>query len=115
MKKKIGLSLSGSAAGAVNGFFGAGGGMVLVPLLQKTEAIQEEDLFPASLGIMIPICLTSLILSGRQPPFRQALPYLLGSCLGGILSGKVKISSRWLHRALGVLILLGGGRMLWSS
>ena len=35
MKKKswLGMTLSGLAAGAVAGLFGAGGGMVLVPLL----------------------------------------------------------------------------------
>ena len=114
MKKYRGLILSGAAAGAVNGFFGAGGGTVLIPLLQKTKALPETTLFPGALTIMIPICLTSLLFSGSPLPFKQSLPYLLGSFLGGFLAGKLEVSSKYLHRVLGILILLAGGRMLWS-
>ena len=32
-KKNLGIMLAGLSAGSVNGLFGAGGGMVLVPLL----------------------------------------------------------------------------------
>ena len=46
MKKYQGLIFSGAAAGAVNGFFGAGGGTVLIPLLQKTKSLPETMLFP---------------------------------------------------------------------
>jgi len=45
----------------------------------------------------------------------QALPYLIGSLIGGVgagLWGK-RIPVLWLHRILGVLILWGGIRYLW--
>ena len=114
MKKSLGLALSGSAAGAVNGFFGAGGGSLLLPLLEKTGALEEDRLFPGSLRIMVPICLVSLLLSGKDIPLKAALPYLTGSLLGGILAGKIRVSPEKLHRILGLLILLGGGKLLWS-
>ena len=114
MKQYQGLILSGAAAGSVNGFFGAGGGTMLIPLLQKTKALSEAKLFPGTLTIMIPICLTSLLFSDGPMPFQQALPYLAGSLLGGFLAGKIHLSPVFLHRFLGILILLGGGRMLWS-
>ena len=104
--------LCGACAGLVSGFFGAGGGMVLVPLLGKFCDLKDREVFPASLGIMVPVCLVSLF---RGPlPWREAMPYLAGSLAGGLISARIRIPVLWLHRILGLLILLGGGRMLWS-
>ncbi len=111
------LGMAGALAGAVNGLFGAGGGMVLVPLLEKSKALEEREVFPASVAIILPLCLVSLGVSSLSAPipFREALPYLLGSIPGGVLAGIYgkKIPAKWLHRALGLMILWGGVRYLW--
>ncbi len=118
MDKKhiLGPILAGSAAGAVNGLFGAGGGMVLVPLLTLLTDLKEEEVFPASVSVILPVCLVSLgAMAMNGPlPWGQALPYLAGSVLGGILTGLLgkKIPTLWLHRGLGLLILWGGVRYL---
>jgi uncharacterized membrane protein YfcA len=114
-EKKYGLFLSGAGAGAVAGLFGAGGGMVLVPLLSALTDLEEREVFGASVSIILPICVVSLVLSPQLPTFSSALPYLLGSCIGGIFAPHIshKIPTLWLHRALGILILWGGVRYLW--
>ena len=82
------LTLAGTIAGAVNGLFGAGGGMVLVPLLGSKTGIPERERFPTSIAIIAPICVVSLLFSARwNMPFLQLLPYLLGSVIGGIAAG----------------------------
>ncbi len=113
--KKYGLFLAGAGAGAVAGLFGAGGGMVLVPLLVALTSLEDAEVFGASVAIILPICVVSLVLSPKLPTFSTALPYLLGSCVGGILSPYIsrRIPTLWLHRALGILILWGGVRYLW--
>ena len=114
--RKIFLSLAGGAAGAVNGLFGAGGGMVLVPLLGKHAELDESEQFPASIAIIAPICVVSLLFSADwQLSFGQVLPYLLGSAVGGVAAGlwRKYIPTLWLHRFLGLLILWGGIRYLW--
>lgn len=109
-------ALAGAAAGIVNGLFGAGGGMVLVPLLTLLTELDDREIFPASISIIAPMCLVSLAIgaSGSGLPWTKALPYLIGSSLGGILAGLFarKIPTVWLHRILGVLILWGGWRYL---
>ncbi len=113
--KKLFLSLVGSAAGVVNGLFGAGGGMVLVPLLGAKTGLEEQEKFPASIAIIAPICVISLLMSQRRGiPFIQLLPYLLGSAIGGIAAGiwGKRIPTLWLHRTLGIIILWGGIRYL---
>lgn len=117
MHKTSGLILAGIAAGALNGIFGGGGGMVLVPLLTLLANLPESTVFPASVCIILPICLTSLGITAltAEIPWRQALPYLIGSAAGGVAAGLwgKKIPVKWLHRGLGILILWGGIRYLW--
>lgn len=115
MSEKIKMAIAGLVAGAVNGLFGAGGGMVLVPLLTMT-GIPEEDTFPSSVSIILPICLVSLSFTAFSTgiPLPDAFPYLLGSLAGGIAAGVTgnKIPVKWLHRILGIFILWGGYQYL---
>lgn len=116
MKRVLGAGLAGAGAGAINGLFGAGGGMVLVPLLTSLTDLEEDAVFPSSVSIILPICLTSLAYTanGTGLPWKASLPYLAGSAVGGVLAGLFgkKIPTVWLHRVLGLLILWGGVRYL---
>ena len=90
--------------------------MVLVPLLCLLTDLEEDAIFPASLSVILPVCLVSLTVTAFTDglPWRQALPYLVGSALGGIAAGLwgKRIPAKWLHRLLGLLILWGGFRYL---
>ena len=108
--------LAGLAAGFINGFFGAGGGMVLVPLLIWLVGLPDKLAFSSAISIILPLCVVSLVIYGRHDmlPLSDALPYLLGGAGGGVLAGLwfQKVPAKWLHLALGALILLGGVRLL---
>lgn len=116
MKKYLGFILAGIGAGTVNGLFGAGGGMVLVPLLCLLTDLEDNEVFPASVSIILPICFVSLAFTLRPGtvPWATAIPYLAGSAAGGVIAGFLgkKIPTKWLHRALGILIIWGGFRYL---
>lgn len=115
-KCNVRIALAGMLAGLVTGLFGAGGGMVLVPLLTFLTAFPEEEIFPASLSIILPICVVSLVMTALDGSlsWKAAIPYLAGGSLGGIAAGKWgrRIPVIWLHRGLGILILWGGFRYL---
>ncbi len=115
-KRNWGLLLAGLCAGAVNGLFGAGGGMVLVPLLTMLAKLDDKAIFPCSVSMILPICLVSVSYHLVQTGFDWsiALPYLLGSASGGLLAGLFgpKIPTKWLHKTLSILILWGGIRYL---
>ena len=110
------LILAGALAGAVNGLFGGGGGMILVPLLTWLGKLKDHRVFASSIAIIGPICIVSILttLVGGSIPWRQSLPWLIGSAIGGFAAGKwgQKIPALWLHRGLGLLILYGGVRYL---
>lgn len=116
LKKYFGAGIAGALAGAVNGLFGAGGGMVLVPLLCIATHLADEEIFPASVSVILPICIVSVLVSaGSSPvPWSAAGPYLIGSGIGGVLAGVLgkHVPVKWLHRLLGGLILWGGLRYL---
>lgn len=116
MKQKMGYILAGTVAGVINGLLGAGGGMILVPLLTLLGKLEDEKIFPTSVSIIFPICLVSLSVSPglRELPWMDAWPYLLAAIPGGLLAGYLdkKIPVKWLHRALGILIIYGGVRYL---
>ena len=114
-RKKLRSGAAGAAAGAVNGLFGAGGGMVLVPMLSGDTGFTESEIFSSSVMIILPICLVSLgVSTGFRLPWNQAWPFLVGGIPGGILAALLgkRIPLVWLHRFLGAMICYGGIRYL---
>ena len=47
------FGLFGAAAGVVNGLFGAGGGMVLVPLLIRGGKLPDQTAYASSIAIIV--------------------------------------------------------------
>lgn len=110
------LTLMGIAAGTVNGLVGAGGGMLLLPLLKTVPEVEETSRFPTGLAIMLPISITTLLFIALDGglDIGASLPWLPGSAVGGLAAGLwgKKIPTVWLHRALGALMIFGGVRYL---
>ena len=121
MQKKSGSkfrsAVAGGAAGLANGFFGGGGGMILVPLLTRWCGLDQRQAFATSIAVILPLCaLSSAIYWLRGGlDFMLALPYLLGGLLGGFLGGRMfkKLNMVWLRRAFALLILYGGAKALF--
>ncbi len=114
MKKHWRPALSGALAGLLNGLFGAGGGILLVPLLMSCHQLPARRAFATSLAVMVPLSFvtgTVYALQG-QLDLRAAAPYLLGGVLGGFLAGKwlKNLPVVWLRRGFGALLILSGLR-----
>ena len=50
---------AGAAAGLVNGLFGGGGGMVLLPLLTRWGGLKAKDGFATCVAVILPVCCVS--------------------------------------------------------
>lgn len=116
-KRWLAPALAGGAAGLVNGFFGGGGGMVLVPLLTGRCGLDQRKAFATSVAIILPLCaLSSVIYFFRGGlELTAALPYLVGGLVGGYAGGKLfrKLNMDWLRRGFALLILYGGVKSLF--
>lgn len=113
---KLKYAVTGGLAGLANGFFGAGGGLFLVPLLTGWLGLPQRRAFATSVAVILPLCVVSAVVYFQHGDvdLYAAWPYLLGGAAGGAISGRIfqKINMLWLRRIFGLLILYGGVRAL---
>ena len=116
MADKWKLRLCGAAAGLVNGLFGGGGGMALVPLLSHWCGVEEKKAFATCVAVIFPLCILSAAVFLLRTDFdlSAALPYLAGGLAGGWLGGRWmdRISVAWLRHIFAAFLLYGGVRYL---
>lgn len=112
------IALTGAATGIVNGFFGTGGGMILVPLLRRWIGLEEKQALATAVAIVAPLCVLSAGIYWWRGELDLGLawPYLAGGVLGGFLGGRFfkKVPTTWLRRAFGLLALYAGARSMLS-
>lgn len=86
-KEKLWLILSGAVIGFLNGFFGGGGGMVCVPILQKVLGLDAKQSHATAIVVILPLSLISAfiyVLNGYIKSF-PLITIGLGVVLGGLL------------------------------
>ena len=114
MRSKCKYLLAGAAAGLANGFFGGGGGSVLVPMLTRCCGLDQRRAFATSVAVILPLCLLSVVIYFLRGGLELAAawPYLAGGAVGGWLGGKLFKGVRvdWLRRGFGLLLIYGGVR-----
>lgn len=116
MTDKMKCAAAGALAGALNGFFGAGGGMVLVPVFIRWVRMEERRAFATSIFVILPLCAVSAAVYLLKFQIDSALftPYLIGGLIGGAAGGHIfkKIPAALLHRVFGLLLIYGGIRSI---
>jgi len=123
------LLATGAVAGICNGFFGAGGGTLVVLALERFSDLDMQNHTQAkqaahatALTIILPFAVVTLVLYAWRgmlngDVFRQSLPVIVGSIPGGFLGGKLlpKLSGVWLHRIFALLMAAAALHLLFGS
>lgn len=116
-KKKAAMILAGLFIGAVNGLFGAGGGMLAVPCLTYIGSLDEKSAHATAIALILPLCLVSSIAYGVGASFENGviLPTVLGVMIGGILGACLlkKLSSNVVSFLFYALMLFAGLKMIF--
>ena len=114
MSDRAKFAVTGALAGAANGFFGAGGGLFLAPLLVSLCGMEQRKAFATSVAVVLPLSAVSALVYWMKGglDLGTAWPYLVGGALGGLAAGRLfqRVSVDRLRRAFGLLILYGGIR-----
>lgn len=118
MKGKTAALLAvGAAAGLVNGFFGTGGGTVMVlALLPLCPELDEKMIFANVCASVLPLSAASAIAySSFSPPdlwgaVTVGAAALAGGIAGGLLLGRIKPTA--LKLIFSAVMILSGGMML---
>lgn len=98
--------------GFINGFFGGGGGMICVPVLENFLGLDNKKSHATAIAVIVPLSLVSSIvyITKTSVDWMQILWVGIGVCCGGILGAILlkKINSKIL-RFIFALIMLAAG------
>ena len=107
---------AGGLAGLANGFFGGGGGMILVPLLTSRCGLPQSKAFATSVAVILPLCALSaaIYLFRGKLDLLSALPYLAGGLVGGWIGGRLfkGLDMDKLRKVFALFVLYGGVKSL---
>ena len=106
--------LTGALCGFLNGFFGAGGGTVDVPMLRKS-GLDEKEAHATSVAVILAVTAVSAMFYLVRGSVRlsDALGYMYTGVFGAALGASLlkKISGKWLRRIFGAFIMFTSVRM----
>lgn len=115
-KLNIFAVLTGSLAGLVNGVFGGGGGMLVVPMLVSLLKCEPKKAHATALLIILPLSLTSGLFYAAfgNLDFRVAIPVTIGVVFGGVVGAFLlsKLSSKWVIIIFSAVMAVAGVKML---
>lgn len=113
--EKLKLPVLGLCIGLLNGLFGAGGGLVAVPML-KSLGITGRNAHATSLAIILPLSLISgaLYFWSGQLIIADALVYLPFGVVGSLLGAYLlpRMNTVLLKRIFAVMLIFSAVRML---
>ncbi len=115
IKKFLKNAFFGALIGVINGLFGAGGGMIAVPLLKKS-GLEQKKAHANAVAVILPISLVSAILYviRGNVAIRDALPFIPSGVIGSVIAVFLmqKISPVILKIVFGGFMVWAGVRML---
>ena len=111
-KERFWLCVCGAIIGLINGFFGGGGGMVCVPILEKVLHLESKYSHATAIVVILPISFVSAIvylLSGNLETI-SFLTVGAGVLAGGVAGAfLLKILPTKVIRIVFVFVMLAGG------
>lgn len=117
VKKYVVYAAIGLASGVLNGLFGAGGGCVVVPAMEKFLDLDEKKSHATAIAVIFLMSAVSSVLyiRGGRFDFKLWLPVTLGGLGGGALGAGLlsKISVRWLKLIFGSVIAVTAVKMIF--
>lgn len=115
-KTWIKMIFIGFGAGLINGVFGAGGGMVVVPALTCFFNIEQHKAQATAISIILPFAIISSYVYYVKGfvDFGTTLQVAVGSVIGSYIGSKAltKFSDTVLRKIFGCFIILAAIRML---
>ena len=115
--KTVKNALFGASVGLVNGLFGAGGGLICVPLLIKS-GMPRKQAHANAVAIILAVSTVSAgsyLLAGRVQ-LTDCLPYLPGGLAGAFVGTQIlkKINPDLIRRIFALFMLWAGWRLLFQ-
>ena len=108
----------GLAAGVFGGFFGVGGGLIIVPLLVLWMKLDPKIAIGTSLAVIVP---TAIVAAWRHPLLGNVNWHVVawmmaGSVVGAYLGATLTthVQGEWIRRCFAVVLVATAIRMFWK-
>jgi len=117
LSEKLMKAMTGLAVGAANGLFGAGGGTLLVPALEKVLKIETHKAHATAIAAILPLSALSIVFYMRtgDTPWTVILWISAGGVIGGFTGAKLlnKLTAPWLHKLFAIGMAAAAIRMIF--
>jgi uncharacterized membrane protein YfcA len=118
-KEKFLIVIFGAVTGFINGFFGGGGGMIVVPVMTILLKIEQKVAHATALAVILPVSIISALIyffSGESgirlyPTLLTSVGVIAGGILGALLLKK--IDNKLLVKGFAVVMLIAGIKMIF--
>ena len=114
--KKMQCVLTGAIAGFINGLFGGGGGMIVVPLLTYFLKMEPKRAHATAILIILPMSIVSGLLyaSSKSLDLALTIPTAIGVTGGGVIGALAlkKLSGKWISIIFSIAMAVAGIKML---
>lgn len=108
--------ITGSVTGLVNGLFGGGGGMIVVPILTMLLNVPPKVAHATAILVILPLSVASGVFYALfgNIDFSIAIPVGIGVVVGGIIGAFLlsKLSSKIVIIIFSVVMAVAGVKML---
>lgn len=118
MRKRYYILISaGFLTGLINGLFGAGGGLLLVPFLTYVLKFEQKKAQATSIAVIFALSLVSLMIYANRYAnmLQAAIPFVVGGAVGAPLGAFFlrRIPNKLLKRIFALFLIYCGARMLF--
>ena len=114
MKKLYAYFLS-CLVGLVNALFGAGGGLIAVPLF-KLQGLSQKEAQASAISVIMPLCIVSITAYYFMGyiNFKDALGYIPFGVVGAFVGTRLitKLKDKTLRKLFAIFMIYSGIRML---
>lgn len=117
--KKLYFAVAGAGVGFINGFFGGGGGMIVLPVLTMLFNFEQKNAHATAIAIILPITVASavsyLIANGFGVFDFNLLSASVGVTIGGVVGALLlkKINNKSLVKIFAVVMFIAGAKLLF--
>ena len=116
-KKLCYCVLAGILVGFLNGFFGGGGGMIVVPLLTFILGLEDKKAHATAILVILPLSITSSIIyiTKGSINFSNLSLTTIGVIIGGIVGSLLlkKLDNKVLRIIFAAIMVIAGAKLMF--
>lgn len=110
------ISLLSVGVGLINGFFGGGGGMLCVPLIEKGLKVENKKAHATTIAVILPLSIISsvvYILNNKMDFFNLSM-VTIGVVLGGVVGAFLlkKLNNKVIRIIFALAMLIAGFKLV---